>query len=71
MSSNWWTGWYFKQEKRGKPTFSLANSCAWQKGGTSENVYEGLTHMNFNSNSYFYFGGNAEGTAGMLAEAEL
>ena len=71
VSSNWWTGWYFKQEKRGKPTFSLANSCAWQKGGTSENVYEGLTHMNFNSNAYFYFGGNTEGTAGMLAEAEL
>ena len=71
VSSNWWTGWYFKQEKRGKPTFSFANSCAWQKGGTSENVYEGLTHMNFNSNSYFYFGGNAEGTTGMLAEAEL
>ena len=71
VSTNWWTGWYFKQEKRAKPTFSMINSCAWQKGGTSENVYEGLTHMNFNSNSWFYFGGNAEGTAGMLAEAEL
>ena len=70
-ASNWWTGWYFRTEKRSKPTFSFANSCAWQKGGTVENVYEGLSHMNFNSNSYFYFGGNAEGTTGMLAEAEL
>jgi len=71
ISTNWWTGWQFRQEKRGKPTFSLANSCAWQKGGVSENVYEGKSHINFSSNAYFYFGGNAEGTTGMLAEAEL
>jgi hypothetical protein len=70
-TTNVWTGWQFRQEKRAKPTFSLANSCAWQKGGTAENVYEGKSHINFQSNDYFYFGGNAEGTAGMLAEAEL
>ena len=71
VSTNFWTGWQFRQEKRAKPTFSLANSCGWQKGGTSENVYEGKSHINFSSNAFFYFGGNAEGTTGMLAEAEL
>ena len=71
VSTNFWTAWQFRQEKRAKPTFSLANSCAWQKGGTSENVYEGKSHINFSSNAFFYFGGNSEGTTGMLAEAEL
>jgi len=70
-STNWWTGWQFRQEKRAKPTFFLGNGCAWTKGGTAENVYEGLSHINFQSNDYFYFSGNTEGTAGMFAEAEL
>ena len=70
-STNVWTGWQFRQEKRAKPTFSFANGCSWQKGGTVENVYEGLSHINFSSNDYFYFGGNSEGTVGMLADSEL
>ena len=70
-AANVWTGWQFRQEKRAKPTFFLGNSCAWQKGGTAENVYEGLSHINFQSNDYFYFGGNSEGTAGMFADSDF
>ena len=68
---NVWQSWHFRQEKRAKPTFFLGNSAAWSQGGTNQNVYEGVSSINFNSNSWFYFSGNSEGTAGLFADSDF
>lgn len=70
-STNCWSSWQFKQEKRSLPTVALMGDTVWSKGGSTENAYAATTHCNFSSNGYFYFSGGTAYQLILEADSEL
>ena len=68
VSASWCT-WFFKQDKRAVPTFSLGSTLAWIN--STPTVYAGYSSVNFNSTNYFYAGSGTADTPSLIANAEL
>ena len=67
QASNFWSVWYFKNEKRATSTITLVGG-SW--AGVTPTINNGITNASFNASAVFYVS-STSGTTVLTASAEL